>query len=228
MGLRWIRICAGSGVARPGSLILDGRSRTLVGSSRVVVMGDTAKTFFGLDLCSGTGSASAGWRARGWRVVTLDLDARFKPDIVADLRRWSWKGSVPDLLWISPPCDEFAREGMPWCATGRDPDLSIFEAARRLVWEIRPRAWIIENVKSAQRWVGAASCHVGAFFFWTNLHLAELQSLRVKPKSAFGSNQAVARARIPLEISLSVARTVEQQGSLFDVWAKCRPKKNLL
>jgi site-specific DNA-cytosine methylase len=69
-----------------------------------------------LDLFAGRKGASRAMVARGWTVVTVDIDPSYEPDIVGDLRRWSWNGPRPDLLWASPPCDEFSRWFMPWRA----------------------------------------------------------------------------------------------------------------
>ncbi|HLW72145.1 MAG TPA: hypothetical protein VKS22_16165 [Candidatus Binataceae bacterium] len=35
-----------------------------------------------LDLCSGLGGASQPAKDRGWKVIRVDIDPRFKPDIV--------------------------------------------------------------------------------------------------------------------------------------------------
>lgn len=32
---------------------------------------------------------------RGWTVVTLDIDAQFNPDILADARDWHYQGARP-------------------------------------------------------------------------------------------------------------------------------------
>ena len=70
---------------------------------------------------------------------------------MADLTTWSWTGEPIDLLWASPPCEEFAREWMPWSKTGKAPSMDLVNAVYRLVEEIQPRWWIIENVKGANR-----------------------------------------------------------------------------
>jgi hypothetical protein len=57
-----------------------------------------------LDLCSGLGGASQPALDRGWRVIRVDIDPRFKPDIVADVRALPLKPFHVDVLWASPPC----------------------------------------------------------------------------------------------------------------------------
>ncbi len=39
-----------------------------------------------VDLFSGTAGATASFRTHGWRVITVDVDRRHRPDIVADAR----------------------------------------------------------------------------------------------------------------------------------------------
>ena len=69
-----------------------------------------------LDLCSGLGGASQPALDRGWKVIRVDIDPRFKPDIVADVRALPLKPFHVDVLWASPPCQEFARNALPWKA----------------------------------------------------------------------------------------------------------------
>ncbi|GAI29454.1 unnamed protein product, partial [marine sediment metagenome] len=66
-----------------------------------------------VDLCCGLKGASKAMTERGWTVITLDISPDFEPDIVADVRGWSYQGETPDLVWASPPCNEFSREFMP-------------------------------------------------------------------------------------------------------------------
>ena len=86
--------------------------------------GEAVKVF---DCFSGFGGDPAhsdhgGWgnaaRARGHEVVTLDYEARFNADIVADIREVTaadlpWR---PDVVLASPPCEAFsvARIGVNW------------------------------------------------------------------------------------------------------------------
>jgi site-specific DNA-cytosine methylase len=100
-----------------------------------------------LDLFSGLGGASASMRERGWEVTTLDYLPEFKPDIVADIRDFSWEGGPLDLIWASPPCEEFSREFMPWCKTGVEPSMELVEAAYRVIQAAAPRFWVIENTR---------------------------------------------------------------------------------
>lgn len=167
-----------------------------------------------LDLCCGLKGASQAMRDRGWQVVTLDIDPQFNPDIVADLREWSWHGDCPDLIWISPPCTEFARESMPWCKTGNQPDLSIVNAAQRLVQEIGG-LWVIENVRGAQPYLGPAQQIHGPFYLWTNLPPIGKPIRSFRKKESYSGSAKAERAKIPYCLSLAIALTIEQQLVLF-------------
>ena len=65
-----------------------------------------------LDLFSGTGSVKEVLQKHGWKVVTVDWDPKWRPDIVADVGRWKyWEVFNPgdfDLIAASPPCTEYS------------------------------------------------------------------------------------------------------------------------
>lgn len=162
-----------------------------------------------LDLFSGTGAASAAMRERGWRTTTVELDAKFKPDVVADIQTYRYRGPRPDLLWASPPCTEFSREDMPWTRTGKTPSLDLWLAALRLVHATRPKFWVIENTRGAQRWMGRAPAHYGPVYLWGYYPRF---SARVEPwKETLSSKRRDLRAAIPLSISLALAKAVERE-----------------
>ncbi len=92
-----------------------------------------------IDLCSGLGGASDPFRAAGWRVVTLDIDRRFTPDVLADVRNAPLRRGAPvTFLWASPPCQQFslARAG---AVRPLKPDMSIVEGVLYAINLIGPR-----------------------------------------------------------------------------------------
>jgi site-specific DNA-cytosine methylase len=157
-----------------------------------------------LDLCCGLKGASAAMREAGWDVVTLDIDPRFTPDIVADVCTWQWDGTVFDLVWASPPCDEFARESMPWSRTGAEPDMSIMSACWRIAEAINPRVFILENVRGAVRWLGEPRQRIGNVYLWGWFPPLGKPGIGKRKKESFSSAQRAERARIPHEISRAV------------------------
>jgi site-specific DNA-cytosine methylase len=170
-----------------------------------------------LDLCSGLGGASQAMRERGWTVITLDNEAVFKPDIVADLCTWIYDGPRPDLIWASPPCTEFARESMPWSRTGNAPDLALVNAVFRIVAGAQPRYWILENVRGAMPWLGPPREIHGPFYLWGHFPRLGRPRLCMRLKESYSSKQRAERAKISRALSVAVALAVESQAELVVV-----------
>ena len=64
-----------------------------------------------LELFSGTGSVGRAFRARGWNVFSVDIDAASKPTLVANVLDLPWDALPPevDCIWASPPCTHYSR-----------------------------------------------------------------------------------------------------------------------
>lgn len=171
-----------------------------------------------LDLCAGLGGASQAMVARGWEVVTMDYDPRFGCTFTADVRTWRWEGPRPDLVWGSPPCNEFAAESMPWSRKGIAPDMSLVMGCLRIVVESRPRIWVLENVRGAVPWfapvLGPPRQIVGPFFLWGNFPPLGVGALKMRKKESYPSSRPDLRAKAPEALSLAVAVAVESQGAL--------------
>lgn len=174
-----------------------------------------------LDLYAGHGGASQVMRARGWAVhrVDLDPDGIFDVEERADLTNWSWHGPRPDLVWASPPCDEFSREFMPWSKTGIAPGLALVQAARRIIEETQPRYWVIENVKGALRWLtpllGPPRQVIGPFYLWGYFPWLSVDLTGRRTKESYPSTRPDLRAMIPAPISEALAWAVEGQAELW-------------
>lgn len=174
-----------------------------------------------LDLCSGLGGASQAMKTRGWQVITLDYEAAFGCDITADVRDWQYPDDwpIPDLIWASPPCDEFSREFMPWCKTGKAPDMSIVLGCKRIIDECAPTFWVIENVKGAIRYFkpifGSYRVNYGPFYLWGRFPDLGNFTMRMRKKQSFSSSASAERARVPEQISRSLALAVESQPLLL-------------
>jgi len=172
-----------------------------------------------LDLCCGLGGASAPMRRRGWRVVRVDINPDVSPDYCADIRSWQWDGDRPRLIWASPPCDEFSREDKPWTKTGNLPDLSIVKACIRLIDEIQPDYWAIENVRGAVPYfaplLGKPSWVCHPYYLWGNLPPLPRRLKFPKKGDAPRKNRALVRAVIPFSLATAVADVCEGQQQLF-------------
>ncbi|MDA2938484.1 DNA cytosine methyltransferase [Acidobacteria bacterium AH-259-A15] len=179
-----------------------------------------------LDMYSGTGGATQAFRGRrDWKVVTVDLDDRRPPDVVADCRRLPIAGRV-DFLWASPPCTEFSdanpenRHRMP----SLEHIFAVLDAIRRL----HPRFWIMENVRGAIPFLGIPIQKIGPWCLWGYFPpikvTVELTSFR---KMKF--RQPAQRAAIPAEFSEAVYQAVElywDKPSLLDL-REIRPYRNV-
>lgn len=169
-----------------------------------------------LDLFSGSGSASAPMLAHGWNVTRVDLDPKTDDAIRADVREFRPDMPPPDLLWASPPCDEFARESMPWCKTGKAPDMSCLDATLALIAELRPRFWVIENVRGAVPWfasrLGPPKRRIGSVYLWGEFPFF-LASPSFHKQKTTGSTPAgrLFRARIPEQIPQGLAAAIEAE-----------------
>ena len=171
---------------------------------------------FMVDLFSGRGGASKVMRERGWRVLTVDIDPSFRPDVVADIRKLPLRlGARPDLLWASPPCTEFSRKSMPpsWFPDAPEPDLSCIEATWAAVHALRPKFWIMENVRGAIPYLGRPRLFVQPIALWGEFPPLQIRR-RWIPKYyrrhyTAGAYDPSLRAEIPEDLSWAVASAIE-------------------
>jgi hypothetical protein len=171
-----------------------------------------------LDLFCGTAGASRAFKAAGWDVVTVDNDPAHRPDVLADLAAWSWGGPRPDLVWASPPCQEFSRTAMPWTRAKHppEPSMALVEAALRIVRECRPRYWVLENVRGAVPYLapllGPPRVVAGPFRLWG--YFPPFRCAVAPFKERLGSRDVVKRAAVPARLSAALLAAVSGQGEL--------------
>jgi hypothetical protein len=177
-----------------------------------------------LDLCSGLGGASQPALDRGWRVIRVDIDRRFKPDIVADVRNLPLKPFHVDVLWASPPCTEFTKSVLPktWASTWKNPpkpDPELTAACLAAIHAIKPRWWVIENVMGARRYLspilGPVRAMVTGHVFWGVLPCLLPQTKSHKWRLPPTPDRTALRAKIPTEIGEAICRAVEQRHDIF-------------
>lgn len=125
-----------------------------------------------VDLFSGSGSATKAFKDRGHRVITVDINPKLKPDIVADVRYLPFAdGFRPDVVWASPPCQDFST--MNFKASRRnkaggwpEAGMETVAAAHDAIAYLNPRWWVLENVVGAKKWFGAPTAHYGSVYLW--------------------------------------------------------------
>lgn len=179
-----------------------------------------------VDLGAGLKGASQVMKARGWEVITLDIDPRFNCTITADVLTWNpldiWKYTNArqiDLLWFSMPCDEFSREFMPWSKTGKVPDMSLVLACLKIRDILQPKNWVCENVKGAIKYfkpfLGNYRAHAGPFYLWGWFApLGKVDMRTFRKKESYSSSAPAERAAIPYALSYSMAVAIESQVAL--------------
>lgn len=174
-----------------------------------------------LDLCSGLGGASQPALDRGWKVIRVDIDGRFKPDIVADVRSLPLKPFHVDVLWASPPCQEFSKHGLPFYHDLPEPDLSICLAVKAIIRDYGPRYWIVENVRFSRKWLTAIfgqvrSCSIGHVFYGNWLLFPQTKPHKGYSRDFYHDHSPPeVRAKIPYEIGESICIAVERKHAGF-------------
>ena len=122
-----------------------------------------------LDLYSGIGSATITFREHGHEVITVDIDRETNPTYCLDLRVSDCSRMIlrdfgkVDFAWASPPCEEYSQFRHPQI---EHPDLTLWFRAIRIMNNLRPTYWIIENVSGAIRFWGRPPYHYGAWYLW--------------------------------------------------------------
>ena len=103
-----------------------------------------------LELFSGTGSVGRSFRARGWEVFSVDIDATAKPTLVSDILDLQWDALPPDVdcIWASPPCTHYSSARTK-AKTPRDlegSDAIVQKVLDIIKWYGVP--WFMENPES--------------------------------------------------------------------------------
>lgn len=188
-----------------------------------------------VDLCSGLGGASEAFLQAGWDVLRIENNPLLAdtPNTVmmdiAELKPQPHEYLKVDLVWASPPCRDFStaysapksiaqRAGIDYA-----PDMEILEDAIRIIEELKPRFWVVENVRGAikdfEPYLGTPRLIIGPFVLWGNFPLFDMPPEWNHTKGGKGSGdkhssdplRANYRAKIPYEMSENLRLAIEFQ-----------------
>jgi hypothetical protein len=118
-----------------------------------------------LDLFAGFGGWGQAFQQAGHEVVTVDYEPLFNTTLVADINELSAQdlpGTQWDIVLASPPCQKFSVTTVyrHWEKVGHTytpkteaawSALKLVASTLRLIEELEPRAWILENPRGMLR-----------------------------------------------------------------------------
>lgn len=173
------------------------------------------ETFTVIDLCYGLGGATQYLKDEGHRVFSVDNNSKFDVDLIADVRELTKESFPfkPYFMWASPPCVEFSRCDMPWLVS-KEPDMSIVLACIRLIKELTPTYWVLENVRGARPYLNpllGKPKKCGPYFLWGQFPIFDTKVTKKKKWITAPTQKArsAARAKIPYGISKALGMALE-------------------
>jgi len=184
-----------------------------------------------LDLCAGLGGFSQAFKEdSSYDIVTIDVDRKFKPTIVADVRHLPLKDNLkPFILLASPPCEHFSLANPKFPRVGIKDAMEIVGACFEAVARLNPTFWLIENPKGRLRHLTPRKPNMTIFYsdfdldfpcqkptdLWGNIPIPlrkKMRRPRSKEKSLWSyimPRSKVKRAFIPKGVSLAIKEAIE-------------------
>ena len=199
-----------------------------------------------LDLFAGFGGASEAFvqDVDNWTVLRIDNNLllqnvpNMRIECVKEMSKIVWPFAHPsgkkiDCIWASPPCREFSDgSASPKSKAQRngtldtyEPDISLLEAALQIIQIVKPKYWIIENVRGSipyfKKYLGNPRQIVGPYYLWGNFPYLDIDSSQIAAKSTkdvHSSNplRANYKAQVDFALSLALKNAVEKQSSILD------------
>ena len=195
-----------------------------------------------LDLCSGLGGFSEAFVAAGHEVLRIENNpllvdvANTKIMCIFEFRDWIEDNLLinpfedVDVILFSPPCYEFSlaydaprarhlreRPNIPY-----DPDMSILWCGLNIIKLLKPKCWIVENVRGASPFfsqeMGNPRQINDAYFFWGNFpsFVPGKFPSKAEKDERWNPLRANIRGKIPIEISEALLDAIESQKSILD------------
>jgi hypothetical protein len=141
-------------------------------------------------LCAGLG----GQAVKNDENITIDLDRKTKPSIIADVRHLPLRHGLPvKNLLMTPPCTYLSKARNPWPREGIQWNLEIVGACLEAAAHLKPEAWFLENPNgNLKRIIGPAQGEC----------VHSPRDIRRK-RSQFWTNdkRALERAMLPLQLT---------------------------
>lgn len=178
-----------------------------------------------LDLCSGKEGVTKEFRKAGWDCVTVDINPKFNPDIVADINNLHLESPGDyDFIWASPVCTGYSKAGLPasWkCNRGKHtpPDMRLFLNCYRIIRYLKPRWWVIENVLGAEPYFKLVlgdspnkksyKKHVGSRYLWGDFPIFDTSPKHGKWRLPPTTDRAEIRSEIPAGLSKALCMACE-------------------
>lgn len=198
-----------------------------------------------LDLFSGLGGASEAFvQHDNWEVQRIENNPLLSEvphttiksvlalrDELVEMEQLGFAPSEQiDVVWASPPCTEFSlaysspqsialREGRDY-----QPDLEPLYATLEIIRILKPRFWIIENVRGAAKWfkpiIGEQVKVINhSIFLWGVFPSFANPSIESKFKNEGSSRcplRANRRALIPFAVSNELRKAIDNQRSILE------------
>ena len=170
-----------------------------------------------LDLCCGLKGASDDFKNNGWDVVTVDINQKFNPDILVDICDLHLEEKY-DLVWASPACQEYSKRSLPisWkCNNGThtEPDMRLFLNCYRIIRYVKPRWYVIENVRGAIPYfslvLGDYRKKVGSRYLWGDFPPFDTSPKYDKWKLSPSIDRPEQRSKIPAGITKALRLACE-------------------
>ena len=169
-----------------------------------------------LDLCCGRKGVTREFQKAGHEVVTVDINPKFNPDIIADINNLHLESPGDyDLIWASPVCNEYTKVALPasWkCNGGKHtpPDMRLFLNCYRIIRYLNPRYWVIENVRGAVPYfhlvLGKPTKRIGSRILWGDFPIFDTSPKHGKWKLSPTEDRSEIRSEIPAGISKALCR----------------------
>jgi hypothetical protein len=191
-----------------------------------------------LDLCCGFGGWSIGFHRAGFECTGVDiLDIAYPYELILQDIRTFHAGKRFNVVASSPPCTEWSALLRLSVSRGQrgpgDVELGkeLVRACVRVIEEIRPTFWILENVRGGVPYIseilGKPKMHRGPWYLWGNfpqflipesdmrkfdgtVDAKAIRHDKLNRVLAFNPLRSWFRSKIPLPLSVSLAKACKE------------------